>query len=191
MAHTTHYPQAAFSYAEALMELAEERKTDVAALGKELADLRQIIKDNESFRLYLSDPAIGADERAQVLTRIFKSQVTPLLFDVLQLMNDRSRLALLSDVAGAYGELLEEKLGKIEVDLTVAKLLDPKQLESVRQRVGAALKRDAIAHQEVDESIIGGLLIRIEDRLIDASVRYQLQAVKERLLAARPQQSTF
>ena len=47
-----------------------------------------------------------------------------------------------------------------------------------------ALKKDAVVHQYVDESIIGGLVLRVQDQLIDASVRHQLDAMKQRLLAA-------
>jgi F-type H+-transporting ATPase subunit delta len=191
MAQVVHYPQAAFNYANALMELAEEHHTDLAALGQELKDLRKIVDDNEAFRLYLGDPAIGVFERAAALQRIFQGKVMPLVSDLMRLLNERGRLRLLVDVAGAYDELLEEKLGKVEVDVTVAKPLDDAQMQQVRKSVSAALKRDAVTHQFVDESIIGGLLIRVEDRLIDASVRHQLSAMKEKLLASRPHQASF
>jgi F-type H+-transporting ATPase subunit delta len=80
--------------------------------------------------------------------------------------------------------MLDEQLGKIEVDVTVAQKLSSEQLEEVRQRVSAALKKDAVVHQYVDESIIGGLVIRVQDKLIDASVKTQLAAMKQQLLSA-------
>jgi F-type H+-transporting ATPase subunit delta len=191
MAQVVHYPQAAFNYAKALMELAEEHHTDPAALGQELKDLRKIVDDNEAFRLYLGDPAIGVFERAAALQRIFQGKVMPLVSDLMRLLNERGRLRLLVDIAGAFDVLLEEKLGKVEVDVTVAKPLDDAQMQKVRKSVSAALRRDAVTHQFVDESIIGGLLIRVEDRLIDASVRHQLWAMKEKLLASQPHQASF
>ena len=86
----------------------------------------------------------------------------------------------------AYEDLLDERLGKVEVDVTVAVRLSPDELESVRQRIGAALKKDAVIHQYVDESIIGGMILRVEDRVIDSSVRYQLEAMRKNLLSAAP-----
>jgi F-type H+-transporting ATPase subunit delta len=56
----------------------------------------------------------------------------------------------------------------------------------VKQRVSAALKKDAVIHQYVDESIIGGMLLRVQDQLIDASVKSQLQAIKQKLRTMRP-----
>ena len=57
---------------------------------------------------------------------------------------------------------------------------------SPTQPAEKALKREAVVHTYVDDSIIGGLVLRVGDKLIDASVRYQLQAMKEQMLAAAP-----
>ena len=100
----------------------------------------------------------------------------------LTLMNERNRLGMLAEVIDAFETLLDEKLGKVEVDVTVAERLGDEELEQVRQRVGAALGREAIVHQYVDAEIIGGMILRVDDRIVDASVRRQLQAMKERML---------
>ena len=62
--------------------------------------------------------------------------------------------------------------------MTVAQRLTAEQLEQVRQQVSQALKKDAVVHQYVDESIIGGLVLRVGDKLIDASVRNQLETMR-------------
>jgi len=72
------------------------------------------------------------------------------------------------------------------VDLTVAQPLSREQLEQARQRISTALGRDAVMHPYVDENIIGGVIIRVGDKLIDASVKQQLAAIREQLLAAAP-----
>ena len=109
----------------------------------------------------------------------------------LRLLNVKGRLGLLRQIDQAFDDLLDEQFGKVEVDVTVAQRLSDDELEQVRQTVGAALKRDAVIHQYVDESIIGGLVLRVQDRLIDSSVRAQLAAIKEQMLAARPRRSTM
>jgi len=104
----------------------------------------------------------------------------------LGVLNQHGRLGSLSQMIDAYQELLDEVLGKVEVDVTTAHRLEPSQLDSARQKISAALGRDAVIHQYVNENIIGGMVIRVGDKLIDASVRAQLDAMKHQLLAAAP-----
>ncbi|MDB5304896.1 MAG: synthase subunit delta, partial [Phycisphaerales bacterium] len=74
------------------------------------------------------------------------------------------------------------QLGNVEVDVTSAQKLTPDQLEKVRQRVSEALGKNARIRESVDDSILGGLVVQVGDRLIDASVASQLRAMKHQLL---------
>src|SRR5207237_3625838 len=94
------------------------------------------------------------------------------------------RLRVLDQVVSAYADLLDEQLGNVEVNVTTAKELDADELEQVRQRVGQAIGKNAVIHQYVDDKIIGGLIIRVGDQIIDASVQEQLRSIRQRLHAA-------
>lgn len=182
MAKSTH--SAAVAYAKSVLDLANA-KGQAEQVGAELADLRQVLLENRSFQTFLEDPAVGHEQRARAVNQIFAGRVSPLVKNLLGVMNNKGRLGLLGAVCDAYDDLLEQQLGKIEVDITVASRLSGEQLETVRQRISAALKRDAVVHQYVDESIIGGIIIRVQDQLIDGSVRNQLQAVRRKMLAGK------
>jgi F-type H+-transporting ATPase subunit delta len=180
-----HHSPVAIAYAEALLELADESKS-AAEMGQELRDLRQILDTNPKFSQVLIDPAVSTEERAKLIHTVFDNRGSKLLVSFLGLLNEKGRLALFGAIAGAYDDLLEAEQGNVEVDITTAEKLKPQQLESVRQKVGAALKREAVVHEYTDPSIIGGLILRVQDQLIDGSVRAQLQAMRQHLHAARP-----
>ena len=180
---TTNYLPVDFSYAQALLELAGD---DAVQIGDELTDLRQIVDENPTFQKFLADPSIGDTERNGLLERTFKGKVSQLVWNFLGVLNAKNRLGRLADIAGAYHTRLDEKLGKVEVTLTVAQPLTDEQLINAQQQISTALGKDAIIHSHVDESIIGGMIVRVKDKLLDASVRYQLQAMKEQLLAKMP-----
>jgi F-type H+-transporting ATPase subunit delta len=180
---TTNFSPTAVSYARSLIELAGDQ---AVAIGEELGDVRQIVDTNPTFAAFLADPAISEGQRANVLHKAFKDKVAPLLFNFLGVLNVKGRLGMFQEIAGAYDELLDEKLGKVEVDLTVAQPLSDEQLAVARQKISSALGKDAVVHTYVDDSIIGGMILRIRDQLIDASVRYQLRAMREQLLAKIP-----
>ncbi len=173
------------AYAQSLLELARERQV-AEPVGQELDKLRQIIESDPAFQLYLEDPTIGSEDRRAVLDKALSGEVSTLVLNFLHVANEHGRLGLLTQIAGGYDVLLDEWLGKIEVDVTVAQRLDAEKLETVRQRISKALGKDAVVHQYVDPDIIGGLVLRVQDRVIDASVKHQLAEIQRRLLAARP-----
>ena len=185
MASSSKTVGAAHSYAKALLELGNERQQAVQ-IGEELRGIREIAEANPTFLAFLRDPGVGKAERTAAVERILAGKLSPMLYNTIRVMIERDRAGVITQMAEQYQELLDEQLGKIEVDVTVAQRLDPQTLEQVRQRISAARGKDAVVHQYVDESIIGGLVLRVEDKLIDASVRSQLDAMKRQLMAAAP-----
>ncbi len=181
-----HHGPTADAYARSLLELANEGQQQAQAIGEELSAIVQIIQANPSFSDFLADPGIAESERTAALDRIFRGRVSQLMMNFLGVLNVKGRLRLLPQIGSAYEELLDEQLGNVEVDVTVAQRLGPAELEQVRTRVSQALGKNAIVHQYVDDSIIGGLILRVQDELIDSSVRYQLSAMRAQLLASRP-----
>lgn len=181
---TQQHSPMVISYARALLELASEQNA-AEAVNADLQALREALEGDTSFKAFLRDPGISDEQRLKAL-RSAVGNSSPLLSNFLGVIAQHNRFAQLVNIAEAYEDLLGEQLGKIEVDVIVAKKLDGDQLEKVRQKVSEALKKDAVVHQYVDDSIIGGLILRVQDQMIDASVKSQLNTMKKRLLAARP-----
>jgi F-type H+-transporting ATPase subunit delta len=174
---------AALQYARAILDLANLRQQP-APIADELLQLKQIIHDNPTFALFLRDPGISQAQRWQVIDRVLGPRLSPLLISVLGVLNARRRLALLPKIADAYHDLLDQQLGNIQVDVTFAADLDPRALEIVRRQLSAAFHKHAVLRHRVDDSIIGGLVVRARDKLIDASVTAYLQAIRRALAAA-------
>jgi F-type H+-transporting ATPase subunit delta len=185
MPATTKQTHAAGEYARAIFDLANEQQ-QAEAIGEELLALKQIVQANPMFAAFLRDPAIGADERRRMIDQAFHGRISPLLMNTLGVMNRKGRLSLLVEIADEYKLMLDEQLGNVEVKVTVVHEMDGQMLDEVRNRVSAVFKKNAVVRQIVDESIIGGMVLQIEDRLIDGSVRTQLEAMKKELLAAAP-----
>lgn len=184
MVKIKYHSPAAVAYARSMLELASESSSE-EAVGAELGQIAGVLQENPSFRTFLADPSISQESRGQTVRKVFGGRVSGLILNLLGVMNAKDRLSLLGEVCDAYATLLDEKLGKVEVDVTVASRLDDAEFEQVRQLVASALKKNPTVNQRVDESIIGGLVLRVGDRMIDGSVRRQLAVMHDRLLAAR------
>ena len=177
---TEHHSTLALTYARSMLELAEERN-EIEPVANDMGAIGQVLEENPTFAELLRDPGISAEERQGVLDKAFGGG-EKLVKRFLHLLNERGRLRMLPEITDAFEYLLDQKLGKVEADVTVAQKLDDEQLEDVRRRVGEALGKDAVVHQYVKPEIIGGMILRVGDQVIDASVRRQLDAMRERLL---------
>lgn len=181
---TPHFSPSARAYAEALLELATESNS-AESIGSEIAVIGEVLRNNPTIGLYLADPNVTHEERARTLKTAFAGRVSPLLSNFIGVVNAKGKAPLLQEIAAAYAALLDEKLGKIDVDVTTAKPLDAAGIEEVRGLVNKALNKNATIHASVDESLIGGLVLKVGDQMIDGSVKTQLQTLQRKLLVAR------
>lgn len=178
-----HNSPLAFTYAQSLLELANDAR-QAAEVGQDLQALDSILQSQPVFVEYLTDPAVSSVDREQAIDHTFRGNVSPLLLNFLGVLNAHRRLKLLPQVIAAYGELFDEQVGNIDVDVTTAQRLSRDDEDLVRQRISQALGKNAIIHQYVDDSIIGGLVIRMNDQIIDASVRQQLESMRKQFVTA-------
>lgn len=184
MAKTAQINPVGMAYARSLLELASENGSEVA-IGAELASIAELLTADETVGMFFKDPSVSSAEHARVIRSAFAGKVSPLVLNTLLVMSGKGRTAFLSDFLAGYRALLDEKLGKIDVEVTVASRLGDAGVEEVRQLVNKALSKDATIHQTVDESILGGLILRMGDRMIDGSVKSQLAQIKNKMLMAR------
>ncbi len=183
MASITQLSPAAYSYAQALLDLADKQNI-APAVAADMAALRQTFEQTPSLRDFFQSPAIRSADREGVLERALIKQVQPLTGNFLRLLSAKGKLDTIPAVAAALAELLDKRSGKADVRVTVSRLLSPGDLEIVRQRISTAIQKEAVITQDIDPNMIGGVRIRIGDKLIDGSVSAQLHALEQKMLAA-------
>ncbi len=179
---TQHASKSSAAYALALFELADERK-QIDSVATEVAGLGKAVSDMPALASFFGNPSIKDADREGVLNRALLPQVSPLLGSFLKLLLAKGKLGEIGAIASSFQALMDKRQGKVNVEVTVTKLLGPQELELVRQRISTAIQKEAVIKQHVDESIIGGIVIRVGDKLIDGSVKAQLQTIEKKLLA--------
>lgn len=170
-------------YAAALVEMADEAG-ELDAVAEETAQLGELLAANADLANLLTNRILSTDERAGVIDRLFQGKVTDLLYRFLQVVNRKHRMAELPGIVNAFGKLFAERRGVLEIDAYVAQELDEEKLNRIAARIGEALGKQVVPHQHVDPALIGGLKLRIGDRLLDGSVAAQLKLLQQRMTAA-------
>lgn len=169
-------------YARGLFEAAEQGGVGAETVLGELEDILEIARNNREFSELLASRLIDTSKRDQSLVRIFDAKVSPTVLNFLRLLNRKARLAHLSPIVGALDAIVQDRFGRIEVDVFTAAPVGQKELDSIKSSLNASLGKDVVLHPYTDASMLGGIKLRIGDQLIDASVRAGLRGLRDRLL---------
>ena len=183
MATQDSYSPAAAAYAQAMIELAVE-PDQAEQIGADLFALAKAVESDDLLRAFFADPSITPLDRWEVIQKTLAGRTGQLFLNFMGVLNEKKRLPLLGEISVAYRNMLDRKQNIVRVQVTVAQKLDDADLAMVQQRVSAALGKTAIVEQKIDDSIIGGLVLRVQDKIIDGSVKAQLQAMRQQLLAS-------
>jgi F-type H+-transporting ATPase subunit delta len=170
-------------YAEAAFELAVEQNA-LDAWARDLHNIAAFVSEPQVAGL-LSSGRVPREERQKLLAVALEQQVGPLALNLARLLDDRGKLVLAPDIARAFDEMADERQGRAHATVTTAVALSEDDQRAVTQRLSQLTGKQVTVTSVVDESIIGGIVARIGDQLIDGSTRSRLVALKRRLQAAQ------
>ncbi len=172
------------TYGKALFDASEDlNKTDI--IQNDLNELVEAIKANPDFFSVLKSPAISNDEKKDVILKIFKGQLDETLIDFVCLLIDKSRVGSFLGIAKEFGKCVEEEKGIIGGVIYSPVAIPEAKLKKFEQQTGTLLKKNVGLKNEIDPSLIGGVKIYVDGKLIDASIRRKLDDLKEQLLRAK------
>ena len=170
------------TYGEALVELAvEENKTD--DFIAEITMLLEILEENKEFGELMNHPKIVKEEKKKVLDAVFKERVSNELYGFLQLIVDKDRYSEIENILNYFLDKIKELKGIGVVYVKTAMPLGQEQKKKIEQKLLDTTKfKEVEMHYEVQESLIGGMMIRIGDRVVDSSIETKLSQLTKQLM---------
>jgi F-type H+-transporting ATPase subunit delta len=169
-------------YAEAAFEIAQRDDSMAAWLAAlDVAEAR--FADPDATRL-LANPAIPTEARERVLDRILGGLVSGPPRNLMALLVRRGRFELLPAVGAEFRRLYRLREGIVEAFVTSAAPIDPSEVRALEERLAATAGARIELSLRVDPALIGGLQVRLGDRLIDGSVRGRLERLRASLSAS-------
>jgi F-type H+-transporting ATPase subunit delta len=168
-------------YAEAAFAIAERDGTTDAWL-EQLNRVAQLAQDEPAARL-LVNPAVPLERRIAVTDEILDRNAPPPLRNLVQLVLRRGRVELLPGVAAEFRRLVNRRAGITTAVATSASELPPDEVKELSERLERLTGGKVELELRVDESLLGGIVVRVGDRLIDGSVRSRLERLRSRVVA--------
>jgi len=168
--------RAALRYAKATLNLAVEQKaTD--AIDRDMRSIVQTISESNELKEMLASPILEGSSKKEVLLTLFKN-FNEITKEVFSLLVSKKRIDLLYEVASKYISLNEDLKGENVALVTTAVPLTPSLEKKILSQIGKITKNKITLENQIDESIIGGFILRIGDLQYNASISNKLNSLK-------------
>ena len=169
-------------YAKALVNLAEKGK-GLDNAGKNLTAITVVYKENSELRQVLSDTKVSSRVKQEILKDVLnKIKASKLVDTFSRYLLAKRRIDILPDIERAFNLLLQEKLGRIEANVTAAYELPKETVKNLVNAISGYSGKEVEINVTIDPSIIGGIITRIGSTVIDGSIQTHLNQIRQSII---------
>ncbi|MBN6187065.1 F0F1 ATP synthase subunit delta [Aneurinibacillus sp. BA2021] len=171
-------------YAQALYEVASEKQA-IDITESELLQITDVINQSGELNMLLTHPKVTAQEKKEMVNELFGGKVSDTTLNFLNLLLDRGREEELNNITKHFIALSNEARGYAEATVVTAKPLTEEELQNVADQFGQKVNKKLRVAAKVDPSIVGGIIVRIGDRLYDGSIKGKLARFTQQIKQAQ------
>jgi len=170
------------NYAEALLELAKRAK-DLRGWGTLIQSIADAMGRDQTLRAFLATPRIDAATKNGVLRKALVDRAPSTFVRFVESVVTHRRQMLIPEISQEYMDLVDAAENRMHANVTVAREADDKTRQLIAERLSKVFNKTVVPHLTVDERIIGGLVVRVGDTVMDGSVRRKLGTLRSRMLS--------
>ena len=167
-------------YAQALFELACE-KDKLEEVTDEFKEIAKVVEENEDLQQVLKTPEITILEKKELLKAIFAKEVTQTTFNFLRLLVDKKRQQLIPLIYEVFKELADKEKQRLDVTVEAAVELSSNQKKKLKEKLAKSLGENINLEVEINKELIGGLILRTKNKVLDVSLLGELENLKSNL----------
>ena len=172
------------NYAQALLALAR-KAGDTTAWGTMITDVADAMERDPQLRRFLESPRVDVAKKNEILGKAFQDRMPRLFVRFLQALVKNRRQLLIPEIAIAYRDLLDEVEGRVHAHVTLAQQPTDAETAAIAAQLGKTLGKTVVPHVAVNPAILGGVVVRVGDRVMDGSIRKRLATLRHQLIYGR------
>ncbi len=176
-------------YATALFELAQEKGTLEERL-EEVQVLLEVLNREEKLRDILESPKVDSNEKEGLLRTIMGDEVSADLRNLVVLLLRKNRHFFMRGILEVFIELHQESVGRIRAMVTTAVPLEEDMAARLADGLASRTNKEVVLDRNVDAGLMGGVILRYGDYIVDGSLRTRIRKMKESLLETSDQQGS-
>lgn len=169
-------------YAKSLLDLAQDQG-QLDAVKKDMENVISVLKSNSELLAILKNPIIKGDKKRTILAAIFEGKINPIILSFFYILVNKGRAAILLDIAQEFVREYNEAKGIVKASVTSATALSEANLADLQKIITEEIKAEVVLKNIVDPSLIGGFMVRVGDRQIDASIAGKLNKLEKHFAA--------
>ncbi|HSH45642.1 MAG TPA: ATP synthase F1 subunit delta [Longimicrobiales bacterium] len=171
------------SYAEALLELGQ-RSGEAEAYADAFGELDAAVSADPKVRLFLETPKIEASVKQEALRKALEGRVPETFLRFLMVVLAKHRQGLLEAIRQEYEAQLDQRADRVNAQITLARDPDEATVAEIRDRLSKMLGKTVVPHVRVNPGIVGGIIVKYGDRVLDGSIRRQLRSLRREMMHA-------
>lgn len=177
-------PTIAKNYAEALLELAR-KANDLRGWGEMIDGVANAVESDRRLRVFLESPRVSIKQKSEIFQKAWGNTMPKNFVRFLQALVRNRRQMLIPEIAHEYLDLVDQVEGRVHASVTVAREANDADRKVIAEQLSRALGKDVVPHFVVNEAILGGVIVRVGDTVLDGSVRRRLTTLRAKMLGTR------
>jgi F-type H+-transporting ATPase subunit delta len=169
------------NYAETLLILAK-KDGQQEQWGNLIETIGVAMREDRTLKTFLESPKIAASQKIEILARALGNRVPPLFLRFLQTVVTKRRQMLIPVIASEYRALIDESEDRVHANVTVAREPAEPEKDALARQLSRVLGKRVVPHITLNPAILGGLIVKIGDTVMDGSVRRRLATLRSRML---------
>jgi F-type H+-transporting ATPase subunit delta len=159
-------------------------KSLIDTFYKDFVLVQNSIKGSRELGLLLKNPVTNKDKKISIVKELFGKHINNESFEFIRFLIDKGRDNIILEILNSFFEIRNEYLGLLEVNVFGFYPLSEDQQGKIKKELEETIKKKITVSFQVDKSILGGIIIKIDDTVLDASVKRKLELLKEHMLKA-------
>ena len=172
--------QVAKRYSAALLDLCG-KELSKEVIFTQITDVKKSLDNSVDLQKVIFSPIVSGDEKKNILDKIFGSDLNKTILNFLKLLVDKNRFDIFNSVVAEFRKEINKQEGLLEIGITSAIELNEHEKAMIKVKLENILNKQVELEWDYDSSIIGGLMFKIEDNIIDCSIKHKLQEIKREI----------
>jgi len=172
------------NYAEALLVLAQ-KNGDIEQWGELLDAIATAMREDQTLRTFLESPKLAATHKIEILGKALGQKVPKLFLRYIETVIQKRRQMLIPAIATEYQALIDESENRLHANVTVAREPAEPEKDALARQLSRLFGKRVVPHISQNPAILGGVIVRVGDTVMDGSVRKRLSVLKQRMLQSQ------